>query len=428
MTRATNRTRLAVLGCALLALAGALPATAAAPAPAPVPGRAAAADPGTGPWVQVPRDRVAAECGLDPALMERAALQMPHTPFTVVRRGKLCWTGGYPGGTTMPYSVNSITKTMGAILVGMVVHRSTLLRDTDPVTEWLTPAERGAINPQARIAHVLAMTATKADLRPGKKGAWAYDTFGDREINTLITVMNKAIAREPERFGGARDVQQFAQRELFGRLGMRDSSWPGESIGASLTSTPEDVARMGLLLLRRGVWAGRRLMSEQYVYRMTHPAFEDTNTGYGYLTYVNADAGWTYSTGTSDRRCTPYGTWPRYPHAPFAESTSDGPGSPFPLPAKHDVGMAGMFGAGGQRASVHRALDLVITVRDEVVSTDTKDPGVFEGHKNVWTKIRPALVAKDPVFKGDEAAFCAAYQRSTHAPDLRDAWSRAASR
>lgn len=307
MTRATTRTRLAVAACALLTVVGGAPALATSPAPRP----AAAADPGARPWVQVPRDRVAAECGLDPALMERASLQMPHTPFTVVRRGRLCWTGGWPGGTTTPYSVNSITKTMGGILVGMVAHRSTRLRDTDLVSEWLTPAERGAINPRARIAHVLAMTATKPDLRSGKKGAWAYDTFGDREINTLLTVMQKAIAKEPARFGGARTVQEFAQRELFDRLGMRDSSWPGASIGASLTSTPEDVARMSLLLLRRGVYDGRRLMSEQYAYRMTHPSFEDTNTGYGYLTYVNADRGWTYSTGTSDRRCSPYGTWPR---------------------------------------------------------------------------------------------------------------------
>lgn len=49
-----------------------------------------------------------------------------------------------------------------------------------------------------------------------------------------------------------------------------------------------------------------------------------------------------------------------------------------------------------------------------------------EGHKRVWRLVRPALVALDPVYAGDEAGFCAAYQRSEHAPDLRP-WSKKAS-
>ncbi len=77
-----------------------------------------------------------------------------------------------------------------------------------------------------------------------------------------------------------------------------------------------------------------------------------------------------------------------------------------------------MAGAGGQRVSLHRGLDLVITVRDD--STN-------EGHKRVWNAMRPALVALDPRYAGDEAGFCAAYQRSQHAPALRFPWSASAS-
>jgi len=60
---------------------------------------------------------------------------------------------------------------------------------------------------------------------------------------------------------------------------------------------------------------------------------------------------------------------------------------------------------------VHRGLDLVISVRDDMVSADGGKPGTFEGHKRVWNAIRPALVALDPTYKGDDEAFCAAYQR-----------------
>lgn len=394
----------------------AVPATASPPAKV---------GPGADPWDPVPREEVAERCRLDPDLMDEADAILFATPYTVVRYGQLCWSGGYPTGTTTTHQVWSITKTLGGLLVGMVAARSSL-DDTDPITDWVDEGDLGAINPEATIAHVLAMTATEEDLSHGAKGPWSYDTFGDREIDVLVGVMNRVIEEEPDAFPGVSNIAEFAQVEVFDRMGMAGSSWPGQSIAGTMFSTSEDLARLGLLLLRRGIWEGQTLLDERFVYRMTHPAFEDTNTGYGYLTYVNAAENWTYSTGTADLTCSPYATWPRHPHAPFFEAPDANGGTPFDE-FGHDIGMAFAAGAGGQRISVHRGLDLVITARDGVVSTDPDDPGFFEGHKSIWTAIRPALVALDPEFGGDEDAFCEAYQRSAHAPDLHDPWSASAS-
>lgn len=424
------RARTALALCTALGVLAAVPAAASVGPAAPADrGKAArsADDPGSKPWVQVPRDRVAVECGLDPALLERASLEMAHTPFTVVRYGKLCWSGGYPGGATTPYQVWSITKTLGAIVFGMVAHRSSTLDDTDRVTEWIPADQLGAINPKATLAHVLAMTSTKPDLSPGKKGAWSYDTSGDREINKLVAVMNRAIAQDPKAFPGIANVKELAEKELFAPLGMTDSSWAGQVVGYSMFSSVEDMSRLGVLLLRKGRWQGKQLLDEKFVYRITHPAFEDTNTGYGYLTQMNAAAGQTYSSGTADLDCSPYTTWPKYPHAPFFEPNGARGGSPFGGKAQHDIGLTWAAGAGGQKISVHRGLDLVITVRDDFPSAEGGRPSTFEGHKRPWRLIRPALVKHDPVFQGDEKAFCAAYQRSAHAPDLLSPWSASAS-
>jgi CubicO group peptidase (beta-lactamase class C family) len=415
----------------LLMLALSLSGCGASTSPATAPAQQAshdadAVDPGAQPWERVPRDQVAAVCGLDPALLEAAEPQLAATPYTIIRYGRMCWSGGYPTGTTTPYQVWSETKTFGAILFGMIASRSGL-DDTDPVTEWIPPEELGAINPAATLAHVLAMTSTSPDLAPGKKTAWSYDTTGDREINKLVAVMNRAIAREPEAFPGVTTVKEFAEKELFAPLGMTQSTWPGEIIGSTLQSSVEDMSRLGLLMLRKGRWNGRQLLDESFVYRMTHPAFEDTNTGYGYLTQMNAEQNWTYSTGTADLVCAPYTTWPEYPHAPFYESADDNGGSPFE--GGHDIGVFWAAGTGGQKMSVHRALDLVIAVRDDAVDAEgdvAGGEGAFEGHKRVWRLIRPALVALDPVYAGDEAGFCAAYQRSAYAPDFSP-WSEGAS-
>ena len=382
-----------------------------------------ALDPGSQPWNPVPRDQVAATCGLDPDLLDAVALQLALTPYSIIRYGHLCWSGGYPGGTTSPYNVFSVTKTFGAVLFGMISMRSNL-NDTDLVTKWIPQENLGDINPQATLAHILAMTSTSASLDPGMKDTWSYDTTGSREINVLIGIMNRVIELESNAFPGVANVKEFAEKELFLPLGMDKSSWPGDSIGSGLVTTVEDMSRLGLLLLRKGRWDNKQLLDESFVYRMTHPAFEDANTGYGYLTQMNAEQNWTYSTGTADLDCSPYTTWGYYPHAPFYGASDNGGGSPFE--GDYDIGLFWAAGTLGQKVSVHRGLDLVITVRDDILDLGSDilaGEGLFEGHKRVWNLIRPALLAHDPVYAGDEDGFCAAYQRSEYAPDLISIWS-----
>jgi hypothetical protein len=388
------------------------------------PAGAGAQDPGAADWEQVPRDRIAAECGLDPDVLDAALPKFAHTPFVAIRHGRLCWEGGWPGGTTETYQVFSVTKTFGAMLFGMVASRSTKLSDTDPVTEWIPEEELGAINPKATLAHVLAMVSTNADLRYGKKGAWSYDTAGDREINRLVGVMDRAIAAEPDRFSGVANVVELAQKELFDPLGMKASSWEGGQIAGNLFSNVRDMARLGQLVLQRGRWQGRQLIDEEFLYRMTHPSFEDVNTGYGYLTYVNAAKNWSWPTSTADTYCSPYGRWPSYPHRPFFEAKDTNGGVPGEREQRYDIAHTFASGTGGQKFIVYRGVDLVVAIRNGAGSVADGGTAVdqFSGHKTVWNALRPAMLAFDPLYRDDEDGFCAAYRRSEYAPDLREPW------
>ena len=388
------------------------------------PTTAFAQDPGAADWTPVPRDRLVAECGMDPDILDAQAEEFVHTPFVVIRHGKLCWEGGWPGGSTETYQVYSVTKTFGAMLFGMIATRGTKLSDEDPVTDWIPEDELGAINPKARLAHVLAMVSTNADLRPGKKGAWSYDTAGDREINRLVGVMDRAIAAEPERFPGVENVVQLAQKELFEPLGMTSSSWEGGQIAGNLFSNVRDMARLGQLVLQRGRWQGRQLIDEEYLYRMTHPSFEDVNTGYGYLTYVNAADNWSWPTSTADMYCSPFGRWPSYPHRPFYESPNSNGGVPGEREQRYDIAHNFASGTGGQKFIIYRGVDLVVAIRNGAGSVADGGTVVdqFSGHKTVWNAVRAAMLPFDPVYKDDETGFCAAYRRSDYAPDLREPW------
>jgi CubicO group peptidase (beta-lactamase class C family) len=371
-------------------------------------------DPGSDAWSQVPVNQVAEVCGLDPAMLAAASRGFSGDSFSVVRYGRLCWTGGSRSPDSR-YSVYSVTKSFGATLVGMVAARSSL-SDTDLVSKWLTSSEMGSINPQARVAHILGATSTSSNLAVDRKGRWAYDTTGSRELNRLVTILNRVIEREPQNFPGVRNVYEFAQREMFDVLGMDNSRWSsGSGFGTGLQSSPNDMARLGLLWLRKGAWDGRQLIEEDYLYRMLHPSFADTNPGYGYMTWLNSATLVSSITGTSpDNQCSPYTTWQQFPHAPFFETTHAYGGSPFALPQQHDIGTAFAAGLGGQYIVVHRGLDLVLTGRNVTGN----------GQQVLWETVRPALVELDPVYRGNVSAFCNDYRRGSYAPSLISGWGQ----
>lgn len=375
-------------------------------------------EPGTDPWQLVPRDQVVSRCGMDPDLLD-AADPIVNRRYAVIRYGQLCHVY-YPGGTDPRSEVFSTTKTLGALTTGIAAYetrdlprdgrKTGPLTDGDLVADWL---DSFTFNPDAQIAHVLAMLAHNAELAFGTK-TYEYDLVGAVQINRLSDIITTAIAQDPERLGST--LEQFAQRFLFGALGMTNSRWtngnPNKIFGFSWESTVLDMARVGLLILHDGRWAGQRILSGDWTYKMTHPAFEDANTGYGYLTWLNSDSNHTIGLGTGPKLqlrsdpCGPVALWPEYPHT-FSDARDCGYEPPLTCEQTFDVGVFYAAGLGGQYIVGHRGLDLVLVVKDSPAG-----PG------ELWSAVRPALVALDPQFAGDEAGFCAAYAAGSYAPDL----------
>lgn len=173
------------------------------------------------------------------------------------------------------------------------------------------------------------------------------------------------------------------------------------------------MARVGLLILRRGLWSGARLVDAAWVDKMTHPAFEDANTGYGYLTWVNSASNYTFGLAPGPKLqtpidpCAPLAVHPRYPHG-LSEAPDCHYQPPHTCAQEIDAGMWFAAGYLGQYIVGHPGLDLVLVVKNH-----PSGPG------NLWRTVRPALVAVDPTFAGDEEAFCAAYAGGSYAPDLQ---------
>lgn len=392
---------------------GGTPST--APDPASAQGPDVWNDPGTAPWELVPDDKVAEECHLDPAMLAAEDGQF-NSGWAVVRYGKLCHEAGPQDRPTEAYSA---TKTLGALVTGIASYETRMfdktgprtgqLLDTDLASHWLMSQ---SYNREALVGHVLGMEAHNSDLSWGNK-TYMYDTVGSVQINTLGQMVNAAISQDAARLGSG--IEDFTKKFLFEAIGMTDSSWTGAVYAYTWSTTLRDMARVGVLMVHKGMWGGKRILDESWVYKMTHPSFEDANTGYGYLTWLNARVGSTGPGGafggTEADTCAPAALWPRYPHA--ISNAPDCNYGGMPCDQEQDVGAWSAQGAGGQFIVGHPGLDLVI------VAKDYADMGGPEG---MWDAVRPALVAHDPMYKGDEAAFCEVYASNRYAPDLPSPW------
>lgn len=376
-------------------------------------------DPGAAPWIPVPREQVARRCGLDPDLLD-AADPLVGTAYAVVRYGQLCHEY-YPNGSDPSEQVWSTTKTLGALVTGIAAYESRdftrtgrktgPLSDQDRVDQWL---DAFSFNPDARIVHLLAMLAHNADLAYGQR-EYVYDIAGVVQINRLSDVITAVIAQDPERLGT--DLEAFTQRFLFAPLGMHDSTWtdgsPTKVFAYSWYSTVRDMARIGLLILHDGEWSGTRILDAAWTYTMTHPSFEDANTGYGYLTWLNSASNYTFGLNPGDAKlqgwldpCAPLALYPEHPHG-LSESPDCNYDPPYTCEQAIDDGMWYAAGLGGQYIVGHRGLDLLLVVKNYPA-----------GPTGLWSAVRPALVALDPTFAGDESGFCDAYADGEYAPDM----------
>lgn len=122
------------------------------------------------------------------------------------------------------------------------------------------------------------------DTLKGESGAeFAY--------NSLNTYMLSAIIRRKT----GKSLMEFLQERLFGPMGITDAYWEVcpkgiEKGGWGLYIRPEDLAKLGQLVMDGGLWEGERLLSREYLAAATtaHAQVPETVGGfdYGYQIWV----------------------------------------------------------------------------------------------------------------------------------------------
>jgi CubicO group peptidase (beta-lactamase class C family) len=305
------RDRLDQLRCLGFAAVFAVAASGALAQANPVCGTPAALDDG---WVAASPDGV----GLDGALLCGIAARLKDTEadvhaVVIVRHGKLVFEqyfagyderwdlpGQYDHDATTTHDMRSASKSVISLLIGIAIDRKLITNVDEPVVKFFpefsalkTPGWDGIT-----LRHLLTMSS---GIKWDENRAWT-DPANDElhlgyEADPIGYVLAKPVAAPPDTIwtynGGGTDLlgnilervsgkplQAFAREALFQPLGITDWEWKTYPKNGKVASAvglrlrPRDAAKIGQLVLNRGVWDGRQLIPAAWVAQSTAPRFQ----------------------------------------------------------------------------------------------------------------------------------------------------------
>lgn len=235
--------------------------------------------------------------------LDAAAQASASTCVVVVRDGRVVHRWEAPGTdrrTTAP--VWSVTKSMTALLVAAAVGDGDLALD-DAASAYL-PQWRGGDSADVTVRQLLSNTSGRRwtyDLdygqmvrRAADKTAFALGLGQQHDPGTHWEYNNSAVQALGAVLEAATgvDVEEYARSRLAEPIGLRDTTWGRDAAGAvttfsGVTSTCDDLARIGLLVARGGRWEDDAVVPDDVLQELTGEPSSGLNAAYAGLWWVN---------------------------------------------------------------------------------------------------------------------------------------------
>lgn len=205
--------------------------------------------------------------------------------------------------------LRSATKSIRSILMGIAIDKGFIDNINDPISKYLNPLVPQK-NPDKRkekitIKDLLTMsggfdcndwdkTSKGQEDKVYRKKDWLQYTLDLPMVNEPGAVSNYCsmgvvlIAEIISRASGM-TIDKFAEQHLFDPLGIVNISWGHTSnkkvipSGKRLYMTPRDMAKIGQLVLDKGKWKEKQVVSQKWIEESTTPKTKITGIDYGYL-------------------------------------------------------------------------------------------------------------------------------------------------
>ena len=256
--------------------------------------------------------------GLDGTRLCAIAARLKETEANVhavviVRHGRLVFEQYFSGpderwdvaGTfdfdaTTKHDMRSASKSVISLLVGIAIDRKLIASAEEPVLEFF-PEYAAVKSPgweQITLHHLLTMSS---GMQWDEARDW-NDPRNDEphlgfEPDPIRYILSKPIAKPPDAVwtynGGGTDLlghilervsgkplEAFAREVLFGPLGITDVEWRNYPRNGKLASAigwrarPRDAAKIGQLVLNRGNWGGKSIVSPDWIEQSVRPRFQ----------------------------------------------------------------------------------------------------------------------------------------------------------
>jgi CubicO group peptidase (beta-lactamase class C family) len=193
----------------------------------------------------------------------------------------------------------SVTKSVLSALVGIAIDRGLLPGPDAPITSLLPRALFPSAADLERFRGVtlkqaMGMAGVDAPDQPRQRTPEDMVRYGrfwsaPNRVAFVLTLpllppggfqYNDAtpmLAGGALQYAAGKSAFDFAEEVLFRPMGFRNAEWMHEdatgidNAGYGLRLRPIDMQKFGLLYLRRGLWSGRRLLSEAWVARSFEP-------------------------------------------------------------------------------------------------------------------------------------------------------------
>ena len=240
-----------------------------------------------------------------------------HTvSFLVIRRDSIVFESYRDGwNDTLTSNIYSATKTIVGLLAGIALDEGKIHSLDDPVSRYIPIYNKGR-QADVTLRHLLTMSGGMAwdEAYASLFSVTTHGYYGNDlyELVTGLDVTDKPGVQYSYRSGETqllafvveaatgRTLSEYAEEKLWRPMqAERDAYWlldkkdGDEKAFCCFHTTARDVARLARLLLRRGDWNGRRLVSETYMDELMRPASylkdqwgKDTLSYYGFQTWI----------------------------------------------------------------------------------------------------------------------------------------------
>lgn len=207
------------------------------------------------------------------------------------------------------HTLQSVTKTVTSVVFGVAIARKEFPPDLEtPIMRWFDATKVANLDDCKRritLRHLLTMTAGID---------WNEDLPNDDPRNSVAQmeasadwvrfVIDRPMAHEPGTVfaysSGAtqllshifkketgKDIDDYARKYLFGPLGIKQYYWKRSPTGLADTEgglylKPYDLAKIGYLFLRNGVWDGKQVVTGDWVKASVAPSVAEARPGRSY--------------------------------------------------------------------------------------------------------------------------------------------------